>query len=239
MDLENQKVVVTGVTGDIALATIRRLVNAGADVVVSARSEDKLSKAIEDFDGAISGYTMDLREPSSIATFFERVGPFDHLVTPAASGMFARIRDMDFDKAREIVDTKQWGQLLCVYHGLKQIAETGSITLFSGTVTQKPLDGSTMFASVGAASEAAGRIWAFELGPIRVNTVVPGVIETRIWPELMGDETANNALKAAADLLPVGRVGTPDDVAKAVLFLIDNGFVDGHSLVVDGGHRLV
>ncbi|MEL7448101.1 MAG: SDR family oxidoreductase [Pseudomonadota bacterium] len=237
--IKNQKVVVTGSTGGIAHATIRGLVDAGADVVVSARSEEKLTRVIRDFDDAIIGHVMDLHEPASIEAFFDKVGAFDHLVTPAATGMFAQIRNMDFKSAREIVDTKQWGQLLCVHYGVRNIANTGSITLFSGTVTQKPIDGASMFAAVGAASEAAGRIWAFELAPIRVNTVVPGVIETRIWPELMGDETARDTMRAIAEALPVGRVGTADDVAKAVLFLIDNSFVNGHSLVVDGGHRLI
>lgn len=236
--LNSQKVVVTGATGGIARATIRRLLDAGADVVVSARSDEKLAGVIRDFDNAFEGYVMDLTDRDSIQSFFERVGPFDHLVTPAATSMFAPIKAMDFDLAREMVDTKQWGQLLCVHYGAQQISDSGSITLFSGTVTQKPLEGATMFASVGGATEAAARIWGYELSPVRVNTVVPGIIETPVWPALLGED-ADGALNAMSDVIPVGRVGTPDDIAKAVLFLIDNTFVNGHSLVVDGGHRLV
>lgn len=97
-----------------------------------------------------------------------------------------------------------------------------------------------MFAAVGAATEAAGRVWAMEQAPLRVNTVVPGVIATDVWAELLGSEDAATAqLNAIGEALPVGRVGTPDDVAKAVSFLIDNTFVNGISLVVDGGHRLI
>ncbi len=237
--LDSQKVVVSGATGGIARATIRQLLDAGADVVVSARSEAKLSGVVDDFDGAVDGHVMDLANRDSVRAFFEKIGTFDHLVTPAATSMFAPIRAMDFDAAQAIVDTKQWGQLLCVHHGSRQIAEGGSITLFSGTVTQKPLEGATMFAAVGGATEAAARIWAFELAPVRVNTVVPGIIDTPVWPTLVGEEAARGTLDAMADSIPVGRVGTPDDIARAVLFLIDNSFVNGHSLVVDGGHRLV
>ena len=97
-----------------------------------------------------------------------------------------------------------------------------------------------MFAAAGAATEAAGRIWAFELAPIRVNTIVPGVIDTGVWENLIGGESAAKAqLQEIASGLPVKRVGTSEDVAKAVSFLIDNTFIDGVSLVVDGGHRLV
>ena len=239
ISLNSQRVVVTGATGGIARATIRHLLDVGADVVVSARSETKLAGVVDDFDGAVDGHVMDLTDQDSIAAFFEKTGPFHHLVTPAASSMFAPIRAMDFDGARNIVDTKQWGQLLCVHFGSQQISDGGSITLFSGTVTQKPLEGATMFAAVGGATEAAARIWAFELAPVRVNTVVPGIIDTPVWPALVGDEASRGTLDTLAGVIPVGRVGTPEDIAKAVLFLIDNSFVNGHSLVVDGGHRLV
>ena len=238
-DLSSKRVVVTGITGGIAHASATLLTSLGADVVVSARSQEKLDTALAAFDGKLSGHVMDLTDADSVAGFFEAVGPFDHLVTPAASGMFAPIREMDFTAAREILESKQWGQMLCVYHGAKSIREGGSITLFSGTVTQKPLPGGTMFAQVGAATEAAARIYAFELAPIRVNTVVPGVIDTRIWGDILGDQTANEVLDSMAASLPVGRIGTAEDIAKAVAFLIDNGFVNGISLVVDGGHRLI
>lgn len=237
--LTGQRIIVTGVTGGIAQATTKRLAEAGAEVIVSARSQSKLETALSTLPDTVTGHTMDLRDHDSVAGFFDRIGGFDHLVTPAATSMFAPIREMDFAGARELLETKQWGQMLCVHHGAKHIASDGSITLFSGTVTQKPLPGSSPFASVGAATEAAARVWAFELAPIRVNTIVPGVIDTPIWGTLLEEEAAQEAAKSFAAALPVGRVGQADDVAKAVTFLIDNGFVDGLSLVVDGGHRLI
>lgn len=238
-DLSGQKVVLTGVTGGIAKATAARLLALGAALNVTARSQEKLDEALTELNGPVTGHVMDLRDEASIAATFDSIGAFDHLVTPAATGMFAPISTMDFAAAREILETKQWGQMLCVHHGAKQIAKTGSITLFSGTVTQKPLPGATMFAAVGAASEASARIWGLEMAPVRVNTVVPGAIETRVWGDILGEEAAAQTLDTIGDALPVGRTGTPDEIAKAVVFLIDNGFVNGLSLVVDGGHRLI
>jgi NAD(P)-dependent dehydrogenase (short-subunit alcohol dehydrogenase family) len=194
-------------------------------------------KALADISGKVSGYVMDLHDEESVKTFFSQVGNFDHLVTPAATTMFAPIREMDFTAARELLETKQWGQMLCVHYALPHLSKEGSISLFSGTVTQKPLPGASMFA---AASEASGRMWAYELAPIRVNTIVPGVIETDAWARLFGsDEAAQAQLTDIGSTLPVGHVGAADDIAKAVSFLIDNTFVNGISLVVDGGHRLV
>lgn len=239
-NLHNQRIVITGITGGIAKASAQRLAAQGADVVVSARSEGKLEKALAGITGKVSGYVMDVQDESSIKNFFAKVGDFDHLVTPAASSMFSPIKDMDFSAARELLETKQWGQMLSVHHALPYLNENGSITLFSGTVTQKPLPGATMFAATGAATEASGRIWAYELAPIRVNTIVPGVIETDVWSMLYGNaETAKEQLTGIASILPVGHVGSADDIAKAVSFLVDNSFVNGISLVVDGGHRLI
>lgn len=238
-DLTGKKIVVTGINGGIAMATAKLLLELGAEVVGSARTEAKLEKALHELGDKASGYIMDLLDTDSIAAFFEKVGSFDHLVTPASTSMFAPVAEMDFEAAREILEAKQWGQLHCVHHAAKQISKSGSITLFSGTVTQKPLPGASMFAAVGGATEAAGRIWALELAPIRVNTVVPGIIDTPAWPGLMGEDAAKETFENFAGALPAGRVGTGEDIAKSVAFLIDNGFVNGVSLVVDGGHRLI
>jgi NAD(P)-dependent dehydrogenase (short-subunit alcohol dehydrogenase family) len=237
---EGKRVVITGITGGIARATTELLSAQGAEVVVSARSEQKLEQAMSEIPGKITGYVMDLLEPKSVERFFESVGEFDHLVTPAASATFAPIAELDIDGARELMESKQWGQLLCVKSALPYLNKQGSIAVFSGTVSHKPIAGATAYAAVGAASEAMARIWALELAPIRVNAIVPGVIETDIWANLMGSEqAAQDQLNAIASVLPVGRVGTVQDVAKAVVFALDNGFVNGASIVVDGGHRVI
>jgi len=238
-DLSGKKIVLTGITGGIARATAETLLALGAELIVTARSDEKLDAALAGLSGPVSGQVMDLLKPDDIARTFEAVGRFDHLVTPASTGMFAPLADMDLAAARELLDSKQWGQMLCVRHAARNIARDGSITLFSGTVTQKVMPGATMFAAVGAATEAAGRTWAAELAPVRVNTIVPGIIDTPVWTGLMGEDGARGALASFAEALPVGRVGTAEDIAKAVVFLIDSGFVSGISLVVDGGHRLI
>ena len=91
----------------------------------------------------------------------------------------------------------------------------------------------------GSAIEAASRIWALEFAPVRINTIVPGIINTPIWESMLGADAAAEQLNQTAIALPVKRVGEPTDVAKAAAFLIDNGFVNGATLVVDGGHRLI
>ena len=150
----NERVVITGITGGIAAATAGLLVQHGYEVVVSARDEARLEKAVAELGPKAKGFVMDLTDPASVTDFFEAIGTFDHLVTPAATSMFAPIAEMDFEAARQILETKQWGQMLCVHEGAKRISSTGSITLFSGTVTQKPLAGASMCAALGVRAPA-------------------------------------------------------------------------------------
>lgn len=238
-DLKNQTIIITGITGGIALATAQLALKYDANLIVTARSQDKLDKALSQLSGAVSGYILDVSDETSVKNFFNQVGSFDHLVTPAATSSFSPISDLDIESTQMLINSKQWGQLFCVKYASQHIKKTGSITLFSGTVTQKVLPGATAFAAAGAATEASARIWALELAPIRVNTIVPGIIDTPIWEQLLGEAGAEEHLQNFTSALPVGRTGTSDDIAKTVLYLIDNGFVTGSSLVIDGGHRLI
>jgi len=173
-DFTEQRIVITGITGGIAKATTQLLSSLGAEVIVTARSHEKLEQSLAELTGKVSGEVMDLTDEASIKAFFEKTDNFDHLVTTASSSMLSPLKEMNFKAAKELIATKLWGQMLCVYHSLPYLSKTGSITLFSGTVTQKPIPGASMFAATGGGSEAAGRVWAYELAPIRVNSIVPG-----------------------------------------------------------------
>ncbi|MGB1880635.1 MAG: SDR family oxidoreductase, partial [Gammaproteobacteria bacterium] len=92
-------------------------------------------------------------------------------------------------------------------------------------------------ASCGAV-DALARALALDLAPIRVNTIAPGYVDTPLFDGLLGDQR-DSVLAAAAERLPVKRIGQPEDIADAVLFLMRNGYVNGINLVVDGGGLLV
>jgi NAD(P)-dependent dehydrogenase (short-subunit alcohol dehydrogenase family) len=98
--------------------------------------------------------------------------------------------------------------------------------------------GSPVSAASAGAVEALARNLAVELAPVRVNTIIPGLVDTPLVATLFG-EGHQAAMEAAGKSLPVGRVGQPEDLADAVLFLMGNGYVTGINLVVDGGRLLV
>ncbi len=237
--LKDQRVVIIGASSGIGLATAKLLSQAGAELILANRNLEALREVARDLPSETQTFRLDVSVEQDVEEFFEHVGVFDHLVVPAAGAVLGTLADSPTSSTRDLVDSKFWGQYFAVKYGSRQISKTGSITLFSGTVTQKAMPGTSAFAAVGSAIEAAGRIWALEYAPVRINTIVPGIIDTPIWENLVGKEGAAAQLERTADLLPVKRVGTPADVAKAAAFVIDNGFVNGTTVVVDGGHRLI
>ena len=240
MGISGQRILITGGSSGIGFAVARALALVeGAKVTIASRSTDKLRAARAALDNKVEARELDVTDESAIIRFFSDFGPFDHLVTAASTAAMGPAVDMPTAAFRALVDSKLYGQFLVARHAAGHIAAHGSITFFSGTVTQKPILGATAYAAVGAAAEAMARMLAFELAPRRVNTVVPGVIDTPAWDSLFDANTKSAVFSQIASSLPVRRLGTPDDIAQAVLFLISNGFVDGASLVVDGGHRLI
>ncbi len=114
----------------------------------------------------------------------------------------------------------------------------GSITFMSGTSAWKPRPGGAVGSASCGAIEAFGRSLAIDLAPIRVNTIAPGFIDTPLIDALVGEHKAA-LLEREVARQPVKRVGTPEDIADAVLFLMKNGYVTGITLTVDGGRMLI
>ena len=145
---------------------------------------------------------------------------------------------LDLIAAQRVVDSKLYGPLLLAKHGAPKLAATGSITVVSGIAAYRPAPRGAVVAAINAALEGLVRALALELAPIRVNAVSPGWIDTPIWTSVAGDKK-DEVMGAMAKRLPVGRIGRPDDVADAIVFLMGNTFTTGSVLHVEGGHRLI
>ncbi|WP_409343297.1 SDR family oxidoreductase [Paenibacillus sp. MBLB4367] len=234
--LNGQKIVVIGGSSGIGLETAKQAAALGAEVIIASRSEEKLRKALE--DGLSASYrTLDMTQEEQVRAFFDRIGPFDHLVVSAAETSGGPFLQTDTAKARRLFENKFWGQYYAAKYGAHHLSSDGSITLFSGVVAYKPAIGSSILGAVNAAVASLAQTLALELAPIRVNVVSPGIIDT---PSRSGmpEEARNDFYAAVAGKLPVKRVGRADDVAQGVLYLMQNRFVTGTVLHVDGGHIL-
>jgi NAD(P)-dependent dehydrogenase (short-subunit alcohol dehydrogenase family) len=238
MPLKEKKAVVIGGSSGIGLAIARALINSGAHVVIASRSSNKLDKAQRTLGVNTAAYQLDVTQEDKVQQFFEDIGLFDHLVCTAVIGTNAPFLEMDTADARTVFKTKFWGQYYAARYGAPMIRPGGSITLFSGIASQKPVEGLTAIAAANGAIEALCRSLAVELGPIRVNTVLPAVIDTPQY-DRMPDEKRKKYLEHYGAKLPVKRPGNPDDVAATVLYLILNAHTTGTLAEVNGGYRLV
>jgi len=140
--------------------------------------------------------------------------------------------------AQRVIDSKLIGPLLLAKHGAPRIRTGGSIIFTSGIAAYRPSRGGAVVAAVNGALAALGRALALELAPIRVNVVSPGWVDTPVWDVVAGDRKGA-VLSGMAERLPVQRVGTPADVARAFLFLMQSEYSTGTVLHIDGGQRLV
>lgn len=235
---KGKKIVIIGGSAGIGLATAKALAGLGAEIVIASRSTARLNAAMAQIGNGAVGHQLDVTDAWAIERFFETVGPFDHLATTAAAGAVGMFLEIDPAKVRAHIESKLWGQYFAARFGAPKLRAGGSITLFSGVVSRKPLRGTTTAALATGAIESFTRVLALELAPIRVNCVTPGITATEVWSELLTEAGARDHLKNVGGTLPVGRVGQADDVARAVIYLMSNGFATGSVVDVDGGHRV-
>jgi NAD(P)-dependent dehydrogenase (short-subunit alcohol dehydrogenase family) len=151
------------------------------------------------------------------------------------------LRDLattDLQQARRAFELRYWAALAAVKYGSPHIRKEGSIVLTTGIAGQRPQKGWVMTASVCGTIEALTRALAVELAPIRVNAVSPGVVRTNLWQTMSASER-ERLYESVGNSLPVGRVGEASEIAQAYLFLMQEGFGTGQTVVVDGGTVLV
>ena len=236
--MENSlKIVIIGGSSGMGLAIAQKLRALGHEIVIAGRSQDKLKSAV-DLIGKAESYVVDIMHEEEITSFFEKVGPFDHLVTSAANFAVAPFLTMPLDKAKNFFDGKFWGQYLAAKHGAPHMRPGGSITFFCGTASQRPFAHFAAGSAINAAIEGLTRALALELAPLRVNAIAPGTIATPVWDTVPEKERLLQ-FEETAKRLPVKRIGTAEDISEAALYLIQCGYATGSIVYVDGGSLLI
>jgi NAD(P)-dependent dehydrogenase (short-subunit alcohol dehydrogenase family) len=237
--LSEKRIVVLGGSSGIGLAVAQQAVAQGATAIIASSNADRVKQAVAMLDGKAEGYTLDLSKEHDIQNFFRKIGEFDHLVFTAGDTLQLNMLEAtDLTKARHAFELRYWAALAAVKYAGPHIRRDGSIVLTTGIAGQRPHKGWAIAASVCGTIEALTRALAIELAPIRVNAVSPGVVRTNLWRSMGADER-KHLFESVGKALPVGRVGEPYDIAQAYLFLMQEGFSTGQTVVVDGGTVLV
>ena len=238
-ELSEKRIVVLGGSSGIGLAVAQQVVARGARAIIASSNADRAKQAVATLDGKAEAHTLDLSNERDIQTFFQKIGDFDHLVFTAGDTLqLNELVATDLTKARHAFDLRYWAALAAVKYGAPHIRKGGSVVLTTGIAGQRPHKGWVIAASVCGAIEALTRALAVELAPIRVNAVSPGVVRTNLWQNMSAPER-ERLFESVGNSLPVGRVGEAHDIAQAYLFLMQEGFATGQTVVVDGGTVLV
>ncbi|RDD80018.1 short chain dehydrogenase [Dyella tabacisoli] len=236
-----ERVVIVGGSSGMGLALARTLLGDGDEVIIVGRSEARLAAARQALGNPerLTTFAADITQEDQVARIFDSFVSVDHIVTTAADieGAYKLLPDLEIQAARKVVDSKFIGPLLLAKYGAPKLSPKGSITFTSGIAAYRPAARGSVVAAINGALESLAYALAVELGPIRVNAVSPGWVDSPLWDFVAGDQKTET-LDAMARRLPVGRIGQPSDIADAIRFLMHNEFVTGTVLHVDGGHRL-
>ncbi len=240
--LKGRKVVVVGGGSGMGFALAQRLVALGAEVVIAGRDRRRLASAQQQLQAApaVTVQACDATEEAQVQAMFESIGDFDHLACTVADirGAYTLLPQLETDALQRAVASKVLAPILLAKHAYPRLRTGGSMAFVSGIAAYRPRPRGVAVAAINAALEGTVRALAVELAPIRVNAVSPGWVRTSIWEHVASGES-EQLLASMARALPVGRIGLPDDIAQALLFLLSNGYATGEILHVDGGHRLV
>ena len=238
-DFENKRVVVVGGSSGIGLAVAEEAASQGADVVIVSSNAERVQEAVKSIGGNVRGEAVDVSDEKAVESLFTNIGAFDHLVFTAGDSLqLHELADTDLKQARRAFELRYWSALAAVKYGSPHIRKGGSIVLTTGVAGRRPHKGWVIAASVCGTIEALTRALAIELAPIRVNAVSPGVVRTDLWRNMSAAER-ENLYESVGKSLPVGRVGEAYDIAQAYVFLMQEGFSTGQTVVVDGGTVLV
>lgn len=246
--LEGKVAVIIGGNSGIGLATAKRFVTEGAYVYITGRRKPELDAAIEQIGKNVTGVQGDISNLTDLdrlyATVQQQHGHLDVVFANAGVGEFAplgEITEEHFDKTFSI-NVK--GILFTVQKALPFLQDGASIILTASTTSIQGMPAFSVYSATKAAVRSFARTWTVDLQTrhIRVNAVSPGLINTSGLSTLIPDEKQLEQFKSSfAGTIPLGRLGDPDEIAKAVVFLAsdESSFVSGIELFVDGGQAQI
>ncbi len=246
--LQGKVAVITGANSGIGLASARLFVEEGATVFMTARRQRELDAAVQAIGRGAHGVRSDVSNLADLdrlfATVRDAAGTVDVLFANAGGGTFAPLGSITEEQFDTIFATNVKGTLFTVQKALPLMKEGGSIILTGSTTGTTGTPAFSVYSASKAAVRNFARTWTLDLAPrkIRVNVLVPGATSTPGWHGLAPSEDVHEAMiEAAVASIPLGRMGEPDEIARAALFLAsdDSSFMSGSELFVDGGSAQV
>ena len=236
-ELAGQTVVVIGGSSGIGLETARRARAQGAELVLTARDHDRLSRVGRELEASIAAF--DATDFAQLASFFGGLRtPIDHVLVTGPGPYYAPLAELDFDKARRDVEAHLFLPLQVARNAIGKVRPGGTLLFMGGIGARRAAPGLALIAALGAGLPALTRNLALELAPIRVNLIAAGFVDTPLSASILGDglDARREQLRKT---LPIRRVVAPADVAALAIHLMTNTAITGATFDIDGGQQLV
>jgi NAD(P)-dependent dehydrogenase (short-subunit alcohol dehydrogenase family) len=242
--LEGKVALVTGGTSGIGLATAKRFVAEGAHVFITGRRQTELDSAVDEIGKNVTGVQSDVSKLADLDRLFAKIeqaqGHLDVVFANAGVGEIVPLGSITEEHFDKTFNTNVKGLLFTVQKALPLLPAGASIILNASTAATVGTPAFSVYSATKAAVRSFARNWTLDLKDrqIRVNAISPGTVPTPGYDGLgLSDRQLQEFVDSQAATIPLGRVGTPDEIAKAVVFLAsdDSSFVNGIELFVDGG----
>jgi NAD(P)-dependent dehydrogenase (short-subunit alcohol dehydrogenase family) len=236
--VQNQKIVVIGASQGMGFATAKLLASQGNEVIIVSKTKEKIEKSAIEIGNKATAKTLDFTNESAVKNMFEEIGNFDHLILVGAGlPAWGTFTEFETQALKNAFDTKFFGYYYSAKHAIPHLRKDGSIVMVIGGAARKAIAGTSGVAAVNGAILAMGRTMAIELAPLRVNIISPGLVDTPAY-NWMNEEQKEIFFKQMGGQLPVGRVGKPEEIAHVIETVLDNNYITGAIIDVDGGGNL-
>jgi NAD(P)-dependent dehydrogenase (short-subunit alcohol dehydrogenase family) len=237
-ELSGQTVVVIGGSAGIGLETARRASAEAASVILTGRNPERLERAAAEL-GALRSSAFDATDWDALARFFEQLPPqIDHIMVTAGAPYYARLVDLERERARREFDEHLWLPIAIAQHAIGRVRPGGTLLFMGGTGGRRRGPGMSLIAAGTAGLPAMIANLAFEVAPIRVNLIAAGFVDTPLSASLLGKDLEQRREQLRATL-PIRRVVGPADVAALAVHIMTNTALTGATYDIDGGQQLV
>jgi NAD(P)-dependent dehydrogenase (short-subunit alcohol dehydrogenase family) len=236
-ELVGQTVVVIGGSSGIGLETARRARAEGAELILTARSPDRLQSVGVELGASIAAF--DALDFDRLSRFFDELPtPVDHVLLTGPGPYYAPLAEFDFEKGRRDIDAHLWLPMHIARNAAGRVRPGGTLLFIGGTGGRRAGVGLALISALTAAIPAMVRSLAIELAPVRVNVIAAGFVDTPLSASLLGDELEHQRLQLR-NTLPIGRVVGPADIAAVAVHLMTNTAITGAMYDIDGGQQLI
>jgi NAD(P)-dependent dehydrogenase (short-subunit alcohol dehydrogenase family) len=242
--LEGKIAVITGGNSGIGLASAKRFVSEGAYVFITGRRQKEIDAAVSEIGKNVMGIQGDVSNLTDLDRLYNTVkdqkGHLDILFANAGIAQFSSLGEISEEHFDNIFRINVKGLLFTIQKALPLLQDGGSIILNASVASSKGVEETSVYSASKAAVRSFARTWTADLRhrKIRVNAISPGPIDTPIFSSLTQNEEQMDQFKNyIVNTVPMGRMGSPDEIAKVVSFLASNesSYITGIELFVDGG----